>query len=225
MGSHSVQQKRTKRRNQKKRKRHKHKQNAPRSVDEQSQESSSSPLSSRSEDVIYQVAPQEELPSFSSSQSDSTLDSGALAVLDCVEEESDEYWEVVAEAKIKEFDSYRDAHPCIVTDKERTITVHIDGAGKYKGTSALRRVELTNYFSEVKVREEKATEVCRILRDRIETLEGALKDSKIRMMKMHRENQRKIEKVRYFWRNKIFEGNSRGGELLKAALIYPDMYS
>ena len=52
MGSHSVQQKQTKRRNQKKRKRHKHKQNAPRSVDEQSQESSSSPLSSRAEDII-----------------------------------------------------------------------------------------------------------------------------------------------------------------------------
>ena len=45
----------------------------------------------------------------------------------------------VAEKKINEFDSYRDAHPCIVTDEQRTVTVHVDGAGKYKGTSALRR--------------------------------------------------------------------------------------
>lgn len=71
----------------------------------------------------------------------------------------------------------------------------------------------------------KATEICQLMRDRIESLEDALKDSKVKIMKVHRENQKKIEKVRYFWRNKIYEGNSRGGELLKAALVYPDMYS
>ena len=42
---------------------------------------------------------------------------------------------------------------------------------------------------------------------------------------MYRENRRKMEKVRYFWRNKIYEGNSRGAELLKSALIYSDMFS
>ena len=47
-----------------------------------------------------------------------------------------------------------------MTDKEQTVTVHIDGAGKSKESS---RVDLTFYFNEVKVREEKATEVCRIL--------------------------------------------------------------
>ena len=56
-----------------------------------------------------------------------------------------------------------------------------------------------------------------LLRDRIEILEDALKDSKVKMVKMQRENQRMIEKVRYFWWNT----NSRG-ELLKAALVYPD---
>ncbi len=86
-------------------------------------------------------------------------------------------------------------------------------------------MEIKDYFSRIMKTEVKATELCRIMRDRIETLEGALKDSKVRMMEMHRESQRKIKKVRYFWRNKIFEANSRGGELLKAALMYPDMYS
>ena len=63
------------------------------------------------------------------------------------------------------------------------------------------------------------------MHDRVEALEDALKDSKVKMLQQHRESQRKIEKVRYFWRNKIFEGNGRGAELLKAALVYPDMYS
>ena len=71
-------------------------------------------------------------------------------------------------------------------------------------------------------KEQKATELCRAMRDRVETLEDALK---VKMLQQHRESQRKIEKVRYFWRNKIFEGNGRGAELLKAALVYPDMYS
>ena len=68
-------------------------------------------------------------------------------------------------------------------------------------------------------REAKATDLCRTMRDRIETLENALKDSKVKMMKVYRESQRRIEKVRYFWRNKIYEGNSCGADLLKSALI------
>ena len=74
-------------------------------------------------------------------------------------------------------------------------------------------------------REAKATELCRIISDHIETLEDALKDPKVKMVKMYRQIQRSIEKVRYFWRNKIFAGNGRGAELLKSALIYPDVYS
>ena len=42
-------------------------------------------------------------------------------------------------------------------------------------------------------------------------------------MKLHRENKRKVEQVRYFWRNKNFEGNTRGGQLLMSAMVYPDM--
>ena len=70
--------------------------------------------------------------------------------------------------------------------------------------------------------EQRATELCRAMWIRIEALEDALKE---KMLQHHRESQRKVEKVRYFWRNKILEGNSRGAELLKAALVYPDVYS
>ena len=152
-------------------------------------------------------------------------DYGLFAALDRVGEESHEYWNEITEQKIKEFESYRDAHPCIVTDEERSISVYVDGTGRYKGTSAIKRVAMEDYFSRMMKKEAKATQLCQLMRDCIETLEDALKDLKVKMMKMHRESQRKIEKVRYFWRNKIFEGNSRGGELLKAVLMYPDMYS
>ena len=54
----------------------------------------------------------------------------SFAALDRVGEESDQYWEKMTEEKIKEFDSYRDTHPCIVADKERTIAVFVDGTGR-----------------------------------------------------------------------------------------------
>ena len=129
----------------------------------------------------------------------------------------------MAEQKIKEFDSHHDSHPCIITDKDQSIHISVDGTGRYRGTSAITRVAMEDYMRRLMKMDAKATELCWLLRDRIETLEDALKDSKVKMVKMQRENQRKIEKVRYFWRNKIFEGNSRG-ELLKAVL-YPDMFS
>ena len=73
-------------------------------------------LSGSSEDS--QVGPEKELSTSSSRQSDSPSDSGVFAALDGVEE-SDEYWEKVAEEKVREFEAYRDVHPCIVTKSEQ----------------------------------------------------------------------------------------------------------
>ena len=64
---------------------------------------------------------------------------------------------------------------------------------------------------------------CRLLQDRIEALEDTIKDSKVKVMKLHRESKRKVEQVRCFWRNKVFDGNTRG-QLLMSAMVYPDMY-
>ena len=57
-------------------------------------------------------------------------DNGPFEALDHVGQDSDNYWEQISEEKIREFDSYRDAHPSIVTDKERAISVYVDGTGK-----------------------------------------------------------------------------------------------
>ena len=58
------------------------------------------------------------------------MDNSLFETLDRVGRESDNYWDKMAEEKIREFDSY--THPCILTNKERTVTVYVDGTGKYK---------------------------------------------------------------------------------------------
>lgn len=69
--------------------------------------------------------------------------------------------------------------------------MRVDGTGQYRGTGALRRVDIKSYFEQMQ-KEAKATDLCRTMRDRIETLENTLKDS---MVKIYRESQRKIESV------------------------------
>ena len=245
MGRHSTKQKREKRRNQKRRKRQKLKHGARtdcsskeginESNDGQGQsgqfgsdscDQGSHTCELCSEQIFGDPVVDTEVSSPGSQQSEADTDDGGLfAALDRVSEESDAYWNEMVDKKIKEFESYRDVHPCIVTDKKRSIRIYVDGTGPYKGSAAIRRVAMEDYFGRLMKQQTKATELCQLMRDRVENLEDALKDSKVKMMRMHRENQRKIEKVRYFWRNKIFEGNCRGGELLKSALAYPDMYS
>lgn len=78
----------------------------------------------------------------------------------------------------------------------------------------LKRVAMEAYIGQLMKKGAKATELCRAMED-------ALKDSKVKMIGMHRESQRKIEKVRYFWRNKIYEGNSRGGGVTKSSINIP----
>lgn len=67
---------------------------------------------------------------------DENSDGDLFARLDCVGEESGDYWENTARMKIQEFESFRDKHPYIVTDKQRSFEVWVDGTGKYKGTAA-----------------------------------------------------------------------------------------
>ena len=97
----------------------------------------------------------------------------------------DVYLNKLAEEIIKEYDSYHDAHPCIVEDEKRSFRVYVDGTGPYKGTAGLKCVAMQDYVGQLMKKEAKATELCRVIRDRIESLEDALRDSKVKMMKMH----------------------------------------
>ena len=104
-------------------------------------------------------------------------DDELFAAFDRIVEDSDEYWEKLAGKKIREFESFHDKHPCIVTDKKRSFEVWVDGTGQFKGTAALRRVDIKTYINSLMEKEAKATDLCRMMRDRIETLENSLEDS------------------------------------------------
>lgn len=135
MGRHSIQRKRVKRRNQKSSKRGRLRPVIENTVadlksenllgytshsaiinDEQSQTlnpSDATVLVSKTipEDLyLTQLTPGE-----SNAIDESTSDSVLFSALDRVGEDSDSYWNKLAEDKIQEFDSYHDAHPCIVT--------------------------------------------------------------------------------------------------------------
>ena len=69
----------------------------------------------------------------------------------------------------------------------------MDGTDGYKGTPAITRVAMEDYIQWLMKKDTKATELCQLMRDHIETFEGALKDSKVKLVKMHRENLRKIK--------------------------------
>ena len=97
----------------------------------------------------------------------------------------------MAKEKIREFDSYRDTHPCILRTKKQIVTVYVDGTGEYEKTSLLKRIEIKEYLDRMIKKEEKVTKLCRAMRDCVETLESTLKYSKVKMLQMHQESQKK----------------------------------
>ena len=77
-----------------------------------------------------------------------------------------------------------------MTDASRTIKVFVDGSGPHKGATGFKRMALEDYIGRLHQRDEKAVQLCRILRDRIEGLEDVIKDSKVKIMKLHRESKK-----------------------------------
>ena len=232
MERHSIEKKRAKRKAQQKRKRLAHKQaklvchsgSSETSTSHYSSSSSmlNSPdrassydetilsLSSAETHTVHKDSPNTDSGSTSSTISStlsSHVHSGDRAMLSSIDDiifESDAYWDEKIKEELREFESYRDVHPSILTDAARTVKVFVDGTGPYKGTAGLKRVALEDYISRLHKRDKKAVQLCRLLRDHIKVLEDTIKDSKVKIMKLHRENKRKVEQVRYFWQNKIF---------------------
>ena len=56
--------------------------------------------------------------------------------------------------------------------QQRTINrIFVDGTGRYKGTPAITRVAMEDYIRRL-IKDAKATELCQLMRDRIESLKG-----------------------------------------------------
>lgn len=133
---------------------------------------------------------------------------GFLSALDKIGDQNYEYWKKYKET----LESYKDVHPVVVVDDQNKVEVYVKGG--HKGTGGLVRVSYEAYFSSLHEREGKSQHMCRVLWGRVEELEGVLEDCKI---EMERNNGVKVEQVRHFWRNKIFEEGSRSGRMLMAS--------
>ena len=102
----------------------------------------------------------------------------------------------------KKIGAFIDSSPTFPKDN-RTITL----PDSLKG---LDRVEVNYQLKEMLLKENEALSQARFFRDRCETLEQTI-----------RQLQTEKEGVRYFWRNKVLEGNTRAGLILKSAISSP----
>ena len=214
MGSHSSEAKRRKRKERKRKKRAlKRLEHRGGSVESTDLESSALGELDTSSEIADHNPPSnlDELSSAGPGDSEDDL----FALLDRVAERKEKFWEEV-EPEIRQLESYRDAHPSLVLDRDRYIEVFVGGDSQdHRG---LLRVSTEEYFAKIHRRETKAMSLCRMLRDRIENLEKELETGRQKLVTVHKEKNRAIGAMRDFWRNKIFEQQSYGGKMVLAAL-------
>jgi len=131
--------------------------------------------------------------------------------LDEINEANLDQWEKHKQA----LEMYNDVHPAIVTDSKSEVEVYVKGARKEM--HGVDRVSIEHYFTSIHDKEKKSQQLHKILRDRIEELETALEAAKYELHSANYDAKTGIQRVRYFWRNRLLEGCSRGGQMLKAA--------
>ena len=123
-------------------------------------------------------------------------------------------WEEISQ-QIKELDD-KDPHPLVVIDEGRRLQVHITGTdGSQSRGSGVLKVSTEEYFKQVHERETKSKLVIRTLRDRVEVLERDAVE-KERLFQIEKEEA--VGRVRMFRRNKLIEGESRGGKMVHTAV-------
>ena len=82
----------------------------------------------------------------------------------------------------------------------------------------LDRINYHEYIRRIKEKEDKLYKIIQDLRDRCESLEVDLVDAKAEAKQAQCQIKIETDKIRTFWRNKIFEGSSRSGQLVRAAM-------
>ena len=98
----------------------------------------------------------------------------------------------------REYGAFRDDDPCFPDDR-RHLSIP-------KSVSGIDRVIVTGQLSDMLKLENKALFYARLYRDRCADLQQRCRQL---------ENEK--EKVRYFWRNKVLEGQTRSGKILLMA--------
>ena len=111
------------------------------------------------------------------------------------------------------YSEYNDPEPCFpLTDNSHTeMKFHTN-------LNVMDKILLNSKIVEIKSSEERAKEIARYYRDRCTSLKTKIallnsEKSQIKLQAIHEKNQ-----IRYFWRNKIIEGQSRSGRILRNGL-------
>ena len=117
-------------------------------------------------------------------------------------DEADNFRQIQADKRAKldeKFEAFVDHSPSFPKDHRKFVVP--------KCLDGIDRVEVTHQMREMLESENQALFQARFFRDRCESLKQQI-----------RQLQTEKEGVRYFWRNRVLEGYSRGGQLLKLAI-------
>lgn len=82
----------------------------------------------------------------------------------------------------------------------------------------LDRINYHEYVRRMREKQDKLYKAIQELRDRCENLEVDLADAKAEAKRAQCQTKRETDRIRKFWRDKIFEGSSRSGRLVRAAM-------
>lgn len=111
------------------------------------------------------------------------------------------------------YGEYNDHEPCFPLSDNRHVEIEL-----HTNLCAMDKIALKSKIMEIKSSEERAKELARYYRDRCTDLQTKVvqlnsEKLQIKLQTTHEKNQ-----IRYFWRNKIIEGQSRSGRILRNSL-------
>ena len=130
-----------------------------------------------------------------------------------LDKKSDEFWERY-EKQLDEVKKCADFDTAII-EGPNNFTVTIQSDLTY---SPLERINYHEYVRRIKEKQDKLCKTIQLLRDRCESLELDIVQAKEEAKQAQCQAKVETDRIRKFWRNKIYEGGSRSGRLVRAAM-------
>ena len=128
-----------------------------------------------------------------------------------LDDRAEEFWKRYF-LSVKDIPS--DNHSAIITGPHNLkVTVECDHP-----LSSLEKISYHQFIQKIHERDEKLRATVRLLRDWCEILEEDVAISKDEVRCTHKRANQSIKRMREFWRNKIFEGHTRCGQMLMTSI-------
>ena len=124
---------------------------------------------------------------------------------------SEEFWKRYF-MSVKDIPS--DSHSAIIIGPHNLkVTVQCDNP-----LSPLKKICYQEFIQKIEERDQKLIATIRLLRDRCEILEEDVANSKDEVRCAYKQANQSIQRIREFWRNKIYEGQTRSGRMLMTSI-------